>query len=113
MELQHPEISTNFLSLSFHPKYQIPVSKARENQTPPRINVIIATRYDPLVLPQNLHDVPQNYVKHLPSYNGEGEVTTEEHLVAYYNFENKINIEHEDVWMRIFAKSLEGEFKSV
>lgn len=64
-------------------KAQIQVSQTMANQSPSRINAIIAARYAPLVLSQNLHDVPQNYIKHLPSYNGEGEVTIEEHITTY------------------------------
>jgi hypothetical protein len=50
-------------------------------------------------------------MKYLPRYNGEGDVTVEEHLVAFYSFANNFNIEHVDVWMRLFVQSLDGEVR--
>ena len=50
-------------------------------------------------------------MKYLPRYNGEGEVTTEEHLIAFYNFANNFVVEHSDVWMRLFAQSFDGEVR--
>lgn len=76
------------------------------------INVIIAARYAPLVLPNNLNAFPTtDYMKYLPRYNGEGEVTAEEHFIAFYNFANNFAIEHSNVWMRLFAQSLDGEVR--
>ena len=48
-------------------------------------------------------------MKYLPKFSGEGEVTTKEHLETYYIFTNDHKIEHQDVWMRMFMQSLEGE----
>jgi hypothetical protein len=71
-----------------------------------RMDVIIAARYAPLVLPVGLHALPTtNYMKYLPRYNGEGEVTIEEHLVAFYRFVDNFNIDYADVWMRLFVQS--------
>jgi hypothetical protein len=68
------------------------------------MEVIITTRYAPLVLPYNLNSFPTgDYMKYFPRYNGEGEVTVEEYLVAFYSFVDNFNIEHEDVWMRLFV----------
>jgi hypothetical protein len=48
------------------------------------IDAIIASRYAPLVFPVGLHALPTTYyMKYLPRYNGEGDVTTEEHLVSF------------------------------
>jgi hypothetical protein len=48
------------------------------------MDVIIAARYAPLVLPIFLHALPNtNYIKYLPRYNGEVEITAEEHLEAF------------------------------
>ena len=33
----------------------------------------------------------------MPKFSGEGEVTTEEHLVDFYAYADNLNIEHEDV----------------
>jgi hypothetical protein len=63
-----------------------------------RMKVIITTRYVPLVLPQNLNAFPiGDYMKYLPRYNGEADVTAEKHLVDFCNFAENFNIEHADV----------------
>ena len=76
------------------------------------MDAIIGSRYAPLVLPVALHAFPAtDYMKYLPRYNEEGEFTTEEHLVAFYSFANNFNIDYEDVWMRLFVQSLDGEVR--
>jgi hypothetical protein len=46
-----------------------------QGQTP-RIFTKVAARYPPLVLPVVLHDLPENYMKNLPKFMGEGDLTT-------------------------------------
>jgi hypothetical protein len=43
---------------------------------PPRIFSKVAARYAPLVLPPVLHGLPKNYMKNLPKFTGEGDLTT-------------------------------------
>jgi hypothetical protein len=43
---------------------------------PPRISSKVIVRYDPLVLPAILHDLPENYMKTLPKFMGEDVLTT-------------------------------------
>jgi hypothetical protein len=43
---------------------------------PPRIFSKVFTRYSPLVLPAILHDLPENYMKSLPKFTCEGDLTT-------------------------------------
>jgi hypothetical protein len=77
------------------------------------IEVIIATRYAPLVLPQPLNNLPpEGYLKQLPKFTGEGDITAEEHLAAFYTFADDNVIMHTDVWMRIFVHSLQGEARN-
>jgi hypothetical protein len=77
-----------------------------------RMDVIIAARYAPLVMHVGLHALLAiDYMKYLPRYNGEGDVTAEEHLVSFYNFADNFNIDHVDVWMRLFVQSLYGEVR--
>jgi hypothetical protein len=77
-----------------------------------RMDVIIAARYVPLVLPVVLHALPTtDYMKYLPRYNGEGEITLEEHLVAFYSFADNFNIDYSDVWMKLFVQSLDGKVR--
>jgi hypothetical protein len=49
------------------------------------------------------------YLKQFPKFTGEGDITAEEHLEAFYNFTDCHVIVDADVWMRIFVHSLEGE----
>jgi hypothetical protein len=79
--------------------------------TPPNpMDVIRASRYPPLVFPNNLHPLPGNdYMKYLPRFDNEGEKTTEENLTAYYSFADNFQVDYDDVWMRLFVKSLDGE----
>jgi hypothetical protein len=75
-----------------------------------RMEAIIAARYAPLVLPQPLNALPADgYLKQLPKFTGEGDVTADEHLEAFYSFTDDNVIMHADVWMRIFVHSLQGE----
>jgi hypothetical protein len=52
---------------------------------------------------------PGYYLKYIPKFTGEEDITVEEHLVSFYNYANNQNIENEDVWMRVFIQSLFGE----
>jgi hypothetical protein len=76
------------------------------------MDVIIDARYAPLVLPIVLLALPtKDYMKYLPRYNGEGEITAKEHLVSFYSFADNFNIDHSDVWMRLFVQSLDGQVR--
>jgi hypothetical protein len=47
----------------------------------------------------------------MPKFTREEDITVEEHLVAFYNYADNLNIENEDVWMRVFVQSLDGEVR--
>ena len=68
-------------------------------QPPTRMEMIVAARYAPLVLPQPLNPLPPgDYLKYLPKFMGEGTgLTAEEHLASFYSYADNQNIEHEDV----------------
>ena len=67
------------------------------------MDAIFVARYSPLVLPQPMNALPAgDYLKYMPKFNGEGEVTAEEHLADFYAYAGNLNIEHEDFWMIIF-----------
>jgi hypothetical protein len=75
-----------------------------------RMDAIVAARYAPLVLPHPLNALPAGgYLKQLPKFTGEGDITAEEHLAAFYSYADNYVIVNEDVWMRIFVHSLDGE----
>jgi hypothetical protein len=40
----------------------------------------VAARYAPLALPAVLHDLPEKYMKSLPKFTGEGDLTAQEHI---------------------------------
>jgi hypothetical protein len=71
---------------------------------------IVAARYAPLVLPNPLNAMPTgDYQKYMPKFSGVEEVTAEEHLELFYSYVDNLNITDEDVWMRVFVQSLDGE----
>jgi hypothetical protein len=91
-----PPTSPIFLT----PKTQTPKIT---NMAADRMDGIVAARYAPLILPQVLFSFPPNdYMRYLPRFNGDGAVTAEEHLSSFYSFADNFNVEHANVWMRLF-----------
>jgi hypothetical protein len=77
-----------------------------------RMDEILASRYAPLVLPQPMNALPAtDYLKYIPQFTGEGDVTAEEHLSSFYRFTEIQAIKNEDVWMRVFVQSLDGDVR--
>jgi hypothetical protein len=70
------------------------------------------TRYAPIKSPRNLHNFPDNYLKLLPKFNGEDEITTLEHLSSFDYFIDNQGLEHEDMYMIIFVQTFEGEVRT-
>jgi hypothetical protein len=65
-----------------------------------RMDAIVATRYAPLFLPQTMNTLPVgDYLKYMPKFIGEEDITAEEHLSSFYRYADNLNIENEDVWM--------------
>jgi hypothetical protein len=90
------------------PPLNIPMAGANPPQN--RMDAIVAARYAPLVLPHPMNPLPAgDYLKYMLKFTGEGDITAEEHLAAFYSYADNLNIENEDVWMRVFAQSLDGE----
>ena len=53
------------------------------------MQLVVDSRYAPLVLPVPLHDFPQgDNLKYLPKFTGEEEVTAEENLASFYSYED-------------------------
>jgi hypothetical protein len=78
----------------------------------PGIFVKVAARYDPLVLPVPLHDLPENYMKSLPKFTGEGDLTAQEHINFFDQFADILGIEHEDVYSRLLVQTFEGQVRT-
>jgi hypothetical protein len=118
--------SSNPLLFPFPPRGSVPASPVQATSplgSPPaiipmaganpprnRMDAIVAARYAPLILPQPMNALPAgDYLKYMPKFTGEEDITVEEHLVAFYSYADNLNIENEDVWMRVFVQSLDGE----
>jgi hypothetical protein len=50
-----------------------------------------------------------DYLKYMPNFTREEDITVGERLVSFYNYADNQNIEKEDVWMRVFIQSLFSE----
>jgi hypothetical protein len=74
-----------------------------------KMQQILAARYAPLILPNPVAAMPTgDYQKYMPKFTGEGDVSAEEHIEAFYSYAENLNIEQEDVWTRVFVQSLDG-----
>jgi hypothetical protein len=82
------------------------------NVPPPGVFAKVAARYAPLVLPSQLHDLPDNYIKNLPKFTGEGDLTAAEHINFFDQFSNICGIEHEDVYSRLLVQTFEGQVRT-
>jgi hypothetical protein len=80
---------------------------------PSRIFSKVVARYAPLSLPANLHDLPDNYVKSLPKFTREGDLTTTKHMAFFDQFVDILGIQYEDVYMRLFVQTFEGQVKTL
>jgi hypothetical protein len=92
--------------------YNPPLHNQMAGANPPRnrMDAIVVARYAPLVLPQPMNALPVgDYLKYMPKFTGEEDITAEEHLATFYSYVDNLNIENEDVWMRVFVQSLDGE----
>jgi hypothetical protein len=78
----------------------------------PGIFAKVATRYAPLVRPVPLQDLPKNYMKILPKFTGEGDLTTQEHINFFDQFADILGIEHEDVYSRLLVQNFEGQVRT-
>jgi hypothetical protein len=77
-----------------------------------RMDAIVAARYAHLVLPQPMNSLlARYYLKYMPKFTGEEDITAKEQLAAFYSYAKNLNIENEDVWMRFFVQSLYGEVR--
>ena len=78
---------------------------------PPPVKPWVASRSGPFNLPLNLDALRKIYLKLFPKYNGDKYIIAEECMVIFHEFTNNIYIEHDDVFMRLFFQTLEGEVR--
>jgi hypothetical protein len=77
-----------------------------------RMDSIVVAKYAPLILPQPMNPLPVgDYLKYMPKFTGEEDITAEKNLASFYSYADNLNIENEDVWMRVFIQSLDGEVR--
>jgi hypothetical protein len=120
-----PEEAKGSLYVFQNPLYNLPVNSPRISMAvaggggggqgkppPPGIFAKVAARYAPLVLPVPLHDLPENYMKNLPKFTGEGDLTAAEHINFFDQFADILGLEHEDVYSRLFVQTFEGQVRT-
>jgi hypothetical protein len=72
----------------------------------------VAARYAPLILAIPLHDLPENYMKSLQKFTGEGDLTAQEHINFFDQFVDILGIEHEDVYSKLLVQTFEGQVRT-
>lgn len=75
---------------------------------PPRA---VASRFDPLILPQNLDAMHADYQSKIPLFDATQGITTQQHVNQMNDFFNLHEIDEENVTMRLFVKSFGGEVR--
>jgi hypothetical protein len=67
------------------------------------MDAIVVAWYAPLMLPQPMNALPiGDYLKYMPKFTGEEDITAEEHLATFYSYADNLKIENEDVWMTCY-----------
>lgn len=51
------------------------------------------------------------YLKSLPKFNGEDDVSTKKHIASFQDYIDYLEIRHDDVFMTMFSHSLEGNHR--
>jgi hypothetical protein len=69
----------------------------------------MATKFNPLVLPSQLHDLPQDYNLRIKLYDVEGNISAHKHLNWFNDFIDLEEVDFENVNMRLFTQSFSGE----
>jgi hypothetical protein len=69
------------------------------------------TIFSPLVLPTQLHDLPQDYNLRIKLYDVEGNISAQNHIDWFNDFIDLEEVDFEDVKMRLFTQSLVGEVR--
>ena len=65
----------------------------------------------PLILPAQLHDLPQDYSLRIKLYDVEGNISAKKHLDWFNDFIDLEEVDFEDVKMRLFTQSIAGEVR--
>jgi hypothetical protein len=105
----YPKLHTiKSLSPPCSPRVQNPMAGAIPARN--RMDAIVDARYAPLISPQPMNSLPpRDFLKYMPKFTWEEDITVEEHLATFYSYATNLNIENEDVWMIFFVQILDGE----
>lgn len=91
------------------PVVPTPSKSPRPIENPPRE---MATRFAPLVLPQNLDDMLTDYQRKIPLFDGTPHrVTGQQHVDMMIDFFDLHEIDAENVTMRLFVQNFGGEVR--
>ena len=71
----------------------------------------MVVRFTPIVLPAQLHDLPQGYSQKIKTYGAKGDITAQQHLDRFNDFCDLEEVDYEDVKMRLFSQSFYGKVK--
>ena len=82
------------------------VQVIQNSSVPPNPPRQMEARFSPLRLPTVLHDIPQNYSQRISLFDGEGGITTKQHVAKFEDFVDLEEVDYVDVKMRLFAQSL-------
>ena len=74
----------------------------------PNPPIVMGARFSPLVLPSQLHDLPQGYSQRIRTYGVEGDISAQQHLDRFNDFCDLEEVYYEDAKMRLFGQSFYG-----
>lgn len=69
---------------------------------------VMVARYSPMVLPPQLHNMPQDYQSRIPQFDGIGSITAQQHPNKMNDYFDLQEVDEEDVKLRIFSQTLNG-----
>ena len=70
---------------------------------PHAVNPWTVETYGSLNSPNNHHDMLQHYLNILPKFEGEYDVTIEDHIATFQEFTNDLIVEGEDAYNLLFV----------
>ena len=95
------------------PDSQVKIPVGYKPLSLPPIPEKIPERYKPLYFPPILHDLPINCINNLPRFDEENvKITAEKHIQSLEDFLDLFEVEEDDVFIRMFALSLQGRVKN-
>lgn len=108
---QRPIPPNSSTSSSSSPSISSPSSST--NTFPPSQAKILTmvNRYAPLVLPAQLHVMPQDYQSKIFLFDATGQCTAQQHVNKMTDYFELHEIDESDVEMRLFAQTLTGDVK--